>query len=72
MIVDYTDENGNVYEVTFDYDPDLYGEDDPSQSPWHYITIESVTDSGGNSVELDEDALYDIKKNLWKEYKNEL
>lgn len=72
MIVTHTDENGNSYEVTFEYDPDLYGEEDPSQSPWNYISIESITDSDGKEVELDEDQLWDLKKSLWKEYKHEL
>jgi hypothetical protein len=72
MTVDYTDENGTTYEVTFEYDPDLYGEEDPSQSPWHYITIESITDSEGEPVKLDEDDLYDMRQNLWKDYRYEL
>lgn len=72
MTVDYTDENGTTYEVTFEYDPDLYGEEDPSQSPWHYITVELITDSEGEPVKLDDDDLYDMKQNLWKDYKYEL
>jgi len=71
MIVSYTSEDSNTYEITFDYDPDLFGEDDPSQSPWHYITIENIANSDGQSVEFDDDHLYDIKKWLWKEHKNE-
>jgi hypothetical protein len=72
MIVSYTDETGTTYEVSFEYDPDLYGEEDPSQSPWNYISIESITDSDGGEVEFDEDQLWDLKKYLWKEYKHEL
>ena len=72
MIVSYTDEAGTTYEVSFEYDPDLYGEEDPSQSPWNYISIESITDSDGEEVEFDEDQIWDLKKYLWKEYKHEL
>ena len=72
MIVSYTDETGTTYEVSFEYDPDLYGEEDPSQSPWNYISIESITDSDGEEVEFDEDQIWDLKKYLWREYKHEL
>ena len=72
MTVLYTNENGDTLEVSFEYDPDLYNEEDPSQSPWNYIVIDEITDSDGNYVELDDDELYDLKIELWKEYKNEL
>lgn len=67
-----SEDNELSLEVTFDYDPDLYGEEDPSQSPWHYITVESLIDSNGFDVELDEDQLYELKQFLWHEFKNEL
>lgn len=71
MTVLYTNENGDTLEITFDYDPDLFDEEDPSQSPWNYIIIDEILDSDGNDVELSEDELYDLKIELWKEYKNE-
>jgi len=71
MIASYTDENGLTYEVTFEYDPDMYGEEDPSQSPWNYISIETITDSQGQNIEFDDDQLWDLRKFLWKEYKSE-
>jgi len=72
MIVTYTDEDGNEFEVSFEYDPFLYEEVDPSQSPWHYITIESVTNNEGEEVEFDDDELYNLKEWIWSEYKNEI
>ena len=72
MIVTYTDENGVTFEVTFDYDPFRYGEEDPSQSPWHYIEVENISNEEGESVEFDEDQLHDLKVWIWEEYKNEI
>ncbi len=71
MDIIYTDDNGNTYEVSFEYDPDRFGEEDPSQSGWHYIIIDSITDCDKNDVEFSEDELYDLRKHIWKEYKNE-
>ena len=67
----YFDEDENEYEVTFDYDPDLFDEDEPSQSPWHYITILEVKDTNNELVDFDDDKLYEISEYLWKEYKYE-
>lgn len=69
----YIDDEGNEFMITFDYDPDKFGEDDPSQSPWHYITIHKVVNSDSEevSVEFDDDTLYDISVYLWKNYKDE-
>ncbi len=67
----YFDEDENEYEVNFDYDPDLFGEDDPSQSPWHYITILEVRNSDNEIVNFDDDKLYEISEYLWDEYKRE-
>jgi len=67
----YIDNDGNEFMVTFDYDPDKFGEDEPSQSPWHYITIHEVIDSTEVSVEFDDDVLYDISEYLWRTYKGE-
>lgn len=67
----YVDSDGNEFMVTFDYDPDKFGEDEPSQSPWHYITIHEVVDSEEVSVEFDDDVLYDISEYLWRTYKGE-
>ena len=72
MIVTYTDENGVTFEVTFQYDPYFYDEEDPSQSPWHYIEVESITNDEGEEVEFDEDQLHDLKQWIWEEYKNEI
>lgn len=70
-IFDYIDEEENQYEVTFDYDPDLFGEEEPSQSPWNYITIEQVVDSNGVACSFDDDKLSEIAEYLWKTYKYE-
>jgi hypothetical protein len=51
----YFDEDENEYEVNFDYDPYLFEEEDPSQSPWHYITILEVRNSNNEIVEFDDD-----------------
>ena len=67
----YIDSDGNEFMVTFDYDPDKFGEEEPSQSPWNYITIHEVVDSQEVSVEFDDDALYDISEYLWRTYKGE-
>lgn len=67
----YVDSDGNEFMVTFDYDPDKFGEDEPSQSPWHYITIHEVIDSEEVSIEFDDDVLYDISEYLWRTYKGE-
>ena len=72
MIVTYVDSSGNEYEVTFNHDPLLFEEEDPSQSPWHYITIEGIVDAEGNDVDFDEEDLYELKLSLWHEYKDEL
>lgn len=66
------EDNELSLEVNFSYDPDLYGEEDPSQSPWNYITIESLIDSNGCDVELDDDQLYELKEILWDEFKMDL
>ena len=67
----YTDSEEKEFEVTFDYDPDMYGEDDPSQSPWHYITIQEIVDSEGTKIDFTEEQLTEIAKYLWKNYKYE-
>lgn len=67
----YVDEDENEYEVTFDYDPNLFGEDDPSFSPWKYITIDEICDLDGNKVEFDEDSLAEVAEYLWDNYKYE-
>lgn len=67
----YVDDDGTEYDVTFDYDPLYFGEDEPSQSPWNYIFIEEITNSDGETVEFDDDKLYDIKLYLWREFRGE-
>jgi hypothetical protein len=67
----YFDEDENEYEVNFDYDPYLFEEEDPSQSPWHYITILEVRNCNNEIVEFDDDKLYEISEYLWDEYKRE-
>ena len=67
----YIDDDDNEFEVTFDYDPDVFGEDDPSQSPWKYIIIDEVTDSEGNPVDFDEDKLEEVAEYLWENYRYE-
>jgi hypothetical protein len=67
----YFDEDENEYEVNFDYDPYLFEEEDPSQSPWHYITILEVRNFNNEIVEFDDDKLYEISEYLWDEYKRE-
>lgn len=67
----YIDDDGTEYEVTFEYDPFVYGEEDPSLSAWKYILIEEIENENGELVAFDEDKLDDIKMYLWREYKGE-
>ena len=67
----YDDEDTNEYEVNFDYDPFLFEEEDPSRSPWHYITILEVRNSENEVVNFDDDKLYEISQYLWHEYRGE-
>lgn len=67
----YVDVEGKEYDITFDYDPERYGEEDPTQSPWNYIIIKEVTNSEGEPVEFDEDELYEAAEYLWKNYRYE-
>jgi len=72
-VLDLEDSDDEEYEkVTFEYDPYLYEEEDPSQSPWHYIEVESIVNDEGEEVEFDEDQLHELKQWIWEEYKNEI
>ncbi len=35
----YIDDDGTEYEVTFEYDPFIYGEEDPSLSALNYVRL---------------------------------